>query len=208
MENKTRILSGANDPLEKIIRAYVQNFILQNGAAHVINEGLRILGIGLRPVIDHITFRTLNVEMRAQEFLDHGYTYDANLGVIEYDNWWAKVYRKPGHPAIFIDQAYAGARGKGSLIPQWVKNFGDQILHHVAIQVEDIEQAVFYLEKQGVPMAGSIVGDRGSDLRQIFTKPEMKKNKPFTVLELAERHRGYEGFLPPQAQGLMESTRY
>lgn len=200
-------ITGANDPLEKILRRYIEAFTENNKAGRVVKEGLRVIGIGFRPIIDHITFRTLNVEKRAKEFSDFGYTYDKTLGVIEYENWWAKVYRKPGYPVIFIDQAYDSARGKGSLIPDWVETFGDKVLHHVAVQVDDIEQAVYFLEKQGIPFAGSIVGDKGSDLRQIFTQPEMKQGKPFTVLELAERHRGYAGFLPPQADGLMESTR-
>jgi hypothetical protein len=88
-----------------------------------------------------------------------------------------------------------------------VNAFGDKVLHHIAIQVDDIENAIFFLEKQGVEFVGNIVGDRGTDLRQIFSKPETKNGKPYSVLELAERHRGYAGFLPPQAQGLMESTR-
>ncbi len=204
---KIEVLTGANDPLERRIQNYVDAFISNNRAAHVVAEGMRVIGVGFRPIIDHITFRTLDVEKRAVEFLDLGYQYDKKLGIIEYDNWWAKVYRKQGYPVIFIDQAYKGARGKKSLIPEWVKAFGDNVLHHIAIQVNDIEQAIFYLEKQNVAMAGSIVGDRGTDLRQIFTKPDVKGGKPFTVLELAERHRGYSGFLPPQAQGLMESTR-
>lgn len=201
------LFQGANDPLEKCIRAYVDDFVAHNCAAHEIATGLRVLGIGFRPVVDHLTFRTLNVEKRAQEFLKYGYVYDAKLGIIEYDNWWAKVYRKPGYPACFIDQAYDGPRGKKSLIPDWVKTFGDKVLHHVAIQVDDIESAIFYLEKQGIPMAGKTVGGKGTDLRQIFTQPERVKGKAFSVLELAERHRGYAGFLPPQADGLMESTR-
>lgn len=205
-------LAGLNeavkDPLEKRLAAYVEDFIAHNRAAHVAAMGLHVLGIGFWPIIDHMTFRTLKVEQRAKEFLDCGYRYDEKLGVIEYENWWAKVYRKTGYPVLFIDQAYEGARGKGSLIPEWVETFGDQVLHHIAIRVADIEQAIFYLEKQGVQFAGNIVGDRGTDLRQIFTKPEVKKGKPFSVLELAERHRGYAGFLPPQAQGLMESTRH
>ena len=199
MQTKTTLLTGPNDPLEQLLRYYIQDFIANNTAAKVVANGMRVIGIGFRPVIDHITFRTLDVEKRAKEFLKYGYQYDRKLGVIKYDNWWAKVYRKPGYPAIFIDQPYEGKRGKESLIPEWVKTFGDKILHHVSIQVDDIEQAVFFLEKQGVPMAGNIIGDRGSDLRQIFTKPEMKKKKAFTVLELAERHRGYQGFLPPRA---------
>jgi len=73
--------------------------------------------------------------------------------------------------------------------------------------VDDIETAIYYMEKQSVEFTGGIVGDRGTDLRQIFTKPETKDGKAFTVMELTERHRSYAGFLPPQAQGLMESTR-
>ena len=207
-EHLAGLNEAAHDPLEKLVLRYVEDFIDHNRAAHVIAKGLHVLGIGFWPLIDHITFRTLHVEKRAVEFLDCGYTYDQKLGVIEYENWWAKVYRKPGYPVIFIDQAYDGARGKGSLIPEWVEAFGDKVLHHVAVRVADIEQAIFYLEKQGVEFAGNIVGDRGTDLRQIFTKPEVKKGKPFSVVELTERHRGYAGFLPPQAQGLMESTRH
>ena len=195
------------DPLEVLLKTYIDDFVAHNKAAKVVADGLRVVGIGLRPVLDHVTFRTLDVEARAQEFLSRGYEYDAKLGVIEYENWWAKVYRKPGYPVIFIDQAYEGARGKGALIPGWVNQFSDKVLHHVAVLVDDIETAVFYLEKQGVRFAGRIVGDKGSELRQVFTEPELQGGKPFSVLELTERRRGYTGFLPPQAEGLMQSTR-
>lgn len=195
------------DPLESLLQRYVEDFVRENQSARTIAEGLRVIGIGFWPVIDHLTFRTLDVEERAKEFLKLGYAYDKKLGILEYDNWFAKVYRKVGLPALFIDQAFNGLRGKGSLIPGWVKAFGDKTLHHVAVRVEDIEKAVFYLEKQGVKFAGSVVGDRGTDLRQIFTQPEMKKEKAFSVVELTERHRGFDGFSPPQANRLMESTR-
>lgn len=195
------------DPFESLLRGYVDDFVSQNHAAKVITDGLRVIGIGFWPVIDHLTFRTFDVEERAREFLRHQYEYDSKIGILEYGNWFAKVYRKTGYPAIFIDQAYTGEKGKGSLIPDWVKAFGDKTLHHVAVRVEDIEQSIFYLEKQGVKFAGQIVGDRNTDLRQIFTEPEMKKGKAFSVIELTERHRGFDGFSPPQANRLMESTR-
>lgn len=195
------------DPLETLLQRYIEDFVKQNQAARTLSEGLRVIGTGFWPVIDHLTFRTNDIEERAKEFLKYGYVYDKKLGVLEYDNWFAKVYRKTGMPAMFIDQAFSGPRGKASLIPDWVKAFGDKTLHHVAVRVEEIETAVFYLEKQGVQFAGQIVGDRGTDLRQIFTQPEMKKGKAFSVVELTERHRGFDGFSPPQANRLMESTR-
>lgn len=199
--------SRGADPLEVLLRRYVGDFVRENQAARIMAEGLRVVGIGFWPVVDHLTFRTLNVEERAKEFLKLNYAYDSKLGILEYNNWFAKVYRRTGYPALFVDQAYTGAKGKGSLIPDWVKAFGDKTLHHVAVRVEDIEKSVFYLEKQGVKFAGGIVGDRGSDLRQIFTDPETKQGKAFSVVELTERHRGYDGFSPPQANRLMESTR-
>lgn len=195
------------DPIEKAIRSYLEEFVAHNKAAQVVSSGLKVIGIGLRPVLDHITFRALSVEERAKEFLNFGYTYDSKLGVIEYDNWWAKVYRKPGYPAIFIDQAFNGGRGRGSLIPDWVETFGDKVPHHVTIQVDDIENAVFFLEKQGIPFVGRILGSRGTDLRQIFAKPEVSKEKEFTVLELVERHRGFTGFVPPSAPNLAEASK-
>ena len=108
---------------------------------------------------------------------------------------------------MFIDQAFAGERGRGSLIPQWVDAHGDQRFHHIAVLVEDIEAGIKTLKARGIECTGDIVGKRGSDLRQIFTRPEKKDGEPFTVLELIERHNGYSGFLPPQAEGLMQSTR-
>lgn len=199
--------SLAGDPLETLLRRYVDDFVRENQAARVISEGLRVIGVGFWPILDHITFRTLDVEERAKEFLKFKYTYDSELGVLEYNNWFAKVYRKPGYPPLFLDQAYPGARGKGSLIPDWVKAFGDKTIHHVAVRVEDIEQAILFLEKQGVKFAGEAVGERGTELRQIFTQPEMKKGKAFSVVELTERHKGFMGFSPPQADRLMQSTK-
>ena len=197
----------SGEGLDGLLKSYIDDFISHNRAAKVISDGLRVIGIGFRPVIDHMTFRTLDVDQRAKEFLKYGYADDRKLGIIEYENWWAKVYRKDGYPALFIDQAYGGPKGKGSLIPDWVRTFGDKALHHIAVQVDDIENAIYFLEKQSVVFSGNIVGDRGTDLRQIFTQPETCNGKAFTVVELTERRRGYTGFLPPQAQGLMESTR-
>ena len=195
--------------IEKKIQEYIENFIRQNKTAQAMERHLFTAGIGFRPVVDHITFRTFDVEKRAQEFTSEDFVWDKSLGnkgIIEYNDWWAKVYRRPGFPAIFIDQAYEGKRGEPSLIPGWVKRFGDQTLHHVAIAVDDIEKSIEALKKLGIECAGEIVGARGSDLRQIFTKAEVKDGQAFSVIELTERHNGYAGFLPPQADGLMKSS--
>ena len=199
----------SNTSIDKKIKAYVDDFVRQNKAAQAMGRLLRSAGTGFRPVVDHITFRTNDVEKRAKEFTSEGFVWDQSLGsngIIEYNDWWAKVYRCPGFPAIFIDQAYEGKRGESSLIPAWVKRFGDQTLHHVAIAVDDIEESIEALKKLGVECAGEIVGAPGSDLRQIFTKAEVKDGQAFSVIELTERHNGYAGFLPPQADGLMKSS--
>ena len=193
--------------LDQLLLKYLEQFLEGNRVARELAISLKQTGVGIGPLIDHCTIRTHDVDSRAKQFLDLGYAYDKNIGVLEFDNWWAKVYRKPGHPALFIDQAFSDARGQPSLIPEWVDHHGDQCFHHIAILVENIEDAIEALNNKGFEMAGQIIGENGSDLRQVFTDPEIKNGRVYSVLELIERHNGYQGFLPPQADGLMESTR-
>jgi hypothetical protein len=192
---------------DKFFARYIDDFLAGNSAARNLADSLKATGVGLMPLVDHCTLRTLDVDKRAREPIKFGFRYDESIGVLEFDKWWAKVYRKPGYPTLFIDQAFSSERGKDSLIPGWVNAHGDQCFHHIAIRVEDIEIAMTALETKNVQFAGKIVGEPGTDLRQIFTQPEELNGKVFSVLELIERHNGYPGFLPPQADGLMESTR-
>jgi hypothetical protein len=189
--------------LEQVITRYVQEYTAANQAAGIVRDALEAIGIGLFPVVDHITLRTQSIDSRAEEFLRLGYAYSE---ILEYDDWWAKVYRAPGCPALFVDQAYDDERGQTSIIPGWVKQFGDRTLHHIAVRVTDIETSIQRLTERGITFAGQIVGERGGDLRQIFTVPEQKDGHAFSVLELTERHRGYQGFSPPDANSLMQST--
>jgi catechol 2,3-dioxygenase-like lactoylglutathione lyase family enzyme len=190
--------------LDQSLDAYLKDFVARNRAAAILKQGLDQVGGGFFPVADHLTFRTDDIDRRAEEFLILGYQLSETL---EYEDWYAKVYRTPGYPPLFIDQAYPGDRGQTSLIPAWVRRFGDRTLHHVAIRVEDIELAMARLRSAGVNFAGHIVGVRGSALRQVFTLPEEVDGAPFSVVELTERHEGYLGFSPPQADSLMKSTK-
>ena len=192
-----------NRELDGLLARMVEEFLRRNQAATTLQTMLDEAGVGFTPVIDHVTVRTLDIDRRAEPFIALGYAFDETL---EYDDWYAKVYRKAGYPALFVDQAYGGDRGRTSIIPGWVQQFGDQVFHHVAVRVENIETAVRQLNQKGIVFAGNIVGARGDALRQIFSSPEMIEGHPFSVLELAERHRGYLGFLPPQADSLMKST--
>ncbi len=192
-----------NRELDGLLARMVGEFLRRNQAATTLQTMLDEAGVGFTPVIDHVTVRTLDIDRRAEPFIALGYAFDETL---EYDDWYAKVYRKAGYPALFVDQAYGGDRGRTSIISGWVQQFGDQVFHHVAVRVENIETAVRQLKQKGIVFAGNIVGARGDALRQIFSSPEMIEGHPFSVLELAERHRGYLGFLPPQADSLMKST--
>jgi catechol 2,3-dioxygenase-like lactoylglutathione lyase family enzyme len=189
--------------LDTLISRMIEAYVSRNHAAGVLRDLLEQAGVGFYPVADHLTLRTLDIDRRAEEYTRLGYAHSETL---QYDDWYAKVYRKVGYPALFVDQAYPDERGKTSIIPGWVKKFGDQVYHHVAVRVDDIEKAIDRLRAKGVVFTGQIVGARGGPLRQIFTAPEMIDGQPFSVLELAERHRGYQGFSPPQADSLMKST--
>jgi hypothetical protein len=200
-------MSNATNLTDAFFGEYIEQFLSENKAANFLANELSNCGVGLMPLIDHCTIRTIDVNTRSKDFLGLGFTEDQKLGVLEFDNWWAKVLRKPGYPSLFIDQAFAGERGQASLIPEWVHAHGDRCFHHIAVLVEDIEHAIQQMKAHKFEFVGEIVGARNTDLRQIFTKPEIKQDKAYTVLELIERHNGYQGFLPPQADGLMESSR-
>ncbi len=189
--------------LDNLLERMVADYVSRNKAAGILKAILDESGVGFSPVIDHVTIRTFDIDHGAEPFAALGYVYDETL---HYNDWYAKVYRKTGYPALFVDQAYDDDRGKTSIIPGWVKKFGDRVFHHVAARVEDIEKSVARLKQKGVVFAGNIVGAPGDSLRQIFSAPEMVDGQPFSVLELAERHRGYQGFLPPQADSLMRSS--
>ncbi|MDO8729807.1 MAG: hypothetical protein Q7J69_01270 [Candidatus Omnitrophota bacterium] len=197
------------DRAEKTAHRYIEEFVRNSRPARILREHLDKIGVGLFPLVDHITVRTMDVDRRSKEFIRLGFRWDKNVGingVLEYDDWWAKVYRKPGLPAVFIDQAFTGPRGNTSVIPPWVRRFSDRLLHHVAVRVEEIERAVLEMKKRGIRFAGPIVGARGTDLRQVFTAADVKRGHPFTVVEIIERHRGYAGFSPPSADALMKSS--
>ncbi|MCC7439078.1 MAG: hypothetical protein IT211_11350 [Armatimonadetes bacterium] len=189
----------ANQHIEKVIQQYIRQLVESNKAAQTVHTLLSQVGVGLRPSLDHLSIRTLDVQERALEFEALGFRFDANLGVIERDSWWGKVYRKPGFPPIYIDQAFAGARGEGSPIPGWVKQFTDAGLHHMAVAVEDIEVAAERFASHGISFEDSILGMPGDPFRQLYSIPEMIAGTPHTVIELVERRWGYTGFISPLA---------
>jgi len=185
------------------VQALLDAFWAGNAAARIWGDACAQYGTPL--VIDHITLRCMNIDRCAAPFLSRGYVDGDER--IEYPDqgWWAKVYRRPGYPALFVDQAYDDARGEKSLIPDWVRRFGEDVLHHAAVRVPDIEAAIAGLEERGVGFSGRIVGQHGTRLRQIFTLAEVREGAAFSVLELTERN-GYDGFYPEYADSLMQSS--
>lgn len=178
-----------------VIANYVATFVETNRAAQLVRDRLNAAGVGLRPVIDHISFRTLQVHERALEFEALGYGFDDTIGVVERDDFWYKVYRKAGFPAVLIQQAHEDARGASSPIPAWVERFTDGDAHHIAIVVDRLEDAVETLGEAGMRFIGQIVGDIDSEFRQIYAEPEVVDGVPATVLELIERRWGFTGHM-------------
>ena len=146
---------GKTTDLDAVITRMTEEFLTHNSAARVLRRALDEAGVGFVPVMDHLTIRTMDIDERAEEFVALGYGYDETL---QYEDWFAKVYRRAGYPALFVDQAYPDDRGKTSIIPRWVQKFGDQVFHHVAVRVENIEQSILKLKAKGVVFAGEIVG--------------------------------------------------
>src|SRR5512133_528017 len=180
--------------VESVIENYIDTYISGNAAARYIRHQLETVGVGLRPLIDHMTFRTLDVLERALEFEALGFAYDDRIGVVERDSFWYKVYRRPGFPTVLVQQAHADHRGGPSPIRDWVERFTDGQPQHIAILVDKLEHAVKALSAGGVQFLSGQAPHPNDQYRQIYTVPEMVDGAPFTVLELVERRWGFAGF--------------
>lgn len=194
----------SNQHVERVIFDYVDRYLAGNRMAAQINDAVLQAGIGLRPILDHISIRTLDVQERALEFEALGYFYDDRMGVLERDTYWGKVYRRPGFPVLFLEQAFLDNRSEDSTIPEWVEKFSDGQLHHIAIAVDNIEHAIERFAPLGVRFAGEITGEPKSEFRQIYSEPEVVDGVDFTVIELVERRWGYAGFLRPVDSSLLK----
>ncbi|MBN1688738.1 MAG: hypothetical protein JW893_06520 [Candidatus Omnitrophica bacterium] len=188
--------------IDQKLEGYIRDFLKENRAGRILARGLEVLGVGLWPVIDHLAFCCLSVEQRAKEFLDLGYRFDEETNVLQGRNWWAKIFKKPGYPAVLLCQAYEDERVKQSPIPAWVDAFGEKMVHCLAVHVENAENAVFYLEKQGIPFSHHIVGDQGSKLRQVLSVPEKKNGMVYCTLQFVERRGGFQELMALQLEEL------
>jgi hypothetical protein len=137
---------------------YISRFLSENEAARYIANELSNCGVGLMPLIDHCTLRTLDVDKQAEDLFPLGFSHDQTLGTLEFDNWWAKIYRKPGYPSLFVDQTFAGERGVASLITDWVHTHGDQCFHHIDILVEDIDHAIEKMKSRKIEFLVILLG--------------------------------------------------
>jgi hypothetical protein len=162
-----------------------------------VASGLRVVGVGLWPLVDHLTFRAVDIAKRAEEFTRQGYHEDKTIGVLEGHDWWGKVFRKTGYPSLLIEQPFTGKRGEKSVVLAWVHQYGDKQPHHLAIRVDNLTQAMYFMEKQGIPFSYQSSATHSADFKRVFTEPSRRDGKPYSVLELIERHRGFAGFAHP-----------
>jgi len=177
--------------LEQALKQYTEDLAAGNPAARVVTRGLSLVGIGLRPVLDHLIFRTVHLIERTREFLALGYTRDPAAKVLEHKGHGVEVLRRGCAPAILVEHPHE----KSGL--DWVARFGDQNPYAMAVRVENIDEAVFRLEKQAVGFIRPPAGQQGDVLREIAAQPEIKDGKPFSHLILIERHAGDQRFYSP-----------
>ena len=60
-----------NSAVEQFFSEYIDDFLTGNRAARGLAESLKATGVGLMPLVDHCTLRTLDVDERAKEFINN-----------------------------------------------------------------------------------------------------------------------------------------
>jgi 4-hydroxyphenylpyruvate dioxygenase-like putative hemolysin len=128
---------------------------------------------------------------RANEFLEMGYARDHAAKILEHRGYNVEVFRRGCAPAILLEHPHE----KTGL--EWVAHFGDKKPYAMALRVDDIEEAVFHLEKQSVGFLRPPAGKHGENLRAIAAVPEVKDGRNAHHLVLVERHAGDERFYAP-----------
>lgn len=177
--------------LEQVLKQYVADLAEENSAIRIVTRGLSLVGIGIRPILDHLIFRTVHLKERAQEFLDLGYERDPVAKVLEHKGHGVEVLRRGCAPVILIEHPHE------KIGLDWVAHFGDKKPYAVALRVDDIEEAAFRLEKQTVGFIRPPAGKRGEMLREIAALPEVRDGKDAHYLVLVERHAGDARFYSP-----------
>lgn len=105
------------------------------------------------------------------------------------------LYHQP--PEVFISQG-----SPGSIVDHWVSENGNR-LHHVALQVDDIEEVKKDWEDRGFAEFSSPEILQCPGLKQIFTKPS---DLTGFIWELIEREPGEQGFCNENVKNLMLSS--
>lgn len=177
--------------LEQTLKQYAAALATENPAIRVVTRGLSLIGVGVRPVLDHFIFRTVHVKDRSREFLDLGYERDLAAKVLDHKGHGVEVFRKGCAPAILVEHPHE----KSGL--DWVAHFGDLKPYAMAVRVEDIEEASFRLEKQCVGFLRPPAGKHGETLREIAALPAVREGKDVSHLILVERHSGDQRFYSP-----------
>jgi len=192
-ESKMPSASGCKDPafVEQTLKKYTFGLALENTAVRVVTRGLSLVGIGIRPLLDHMIFRTVHLKDRTNEFLEMGYERDLGAKVLEHKGHGVEVLRKRSCPTILVEHPH----DKSGL--DWIAHFGDKKPYALALRVDDIEEAIFRLEMQAVGFLRPPAGKHGESLREIATLPEKKEGKNASCLILVERHSGDERFYAP-----------
>ncbi|OQA58193.1 MAG: hypothetical protein BWY42_00155 [Candidatus Omnitrophica bacterium ADurb.Bin277] len=177
--------------LEQLLKKNIDAFAAVNPSAKVILRGLSLVGIGFRPVLDHLLFRTTRPSERVREFTELGYSGDPSARVMDGCGNPVSVYRCRCLPAILIEEA----RGKDSR--EWVRLFGDSSPYMLGMKVDSLEEAAFYLEKQAVRFLRPEAGKPGEEVRAIAALPVFRDGAAVNVLVLVERHAGNTNYYGP-----------
>jgi len=107
----------------------------------------------------------------------------------------SSIYHQP--PEVFISQG-----SPGSIVDRWVAENGNR-LHHVALQVDNIEEVKNEWEDLGFAEFSSPEILQCPGLKQIFTKPS---DLTGFIWELIEREPGEQGFCNENVKNLMLSS--
>lgn len=173
------------------INAYLKEFRAHYPVADAFLKSLSLVGVGVWPVADHLLFRVYDGAPKTEELLALGYKLKSKKVAHESRGSLITAYAQVSFPDILIETPSKKGVGEAS---QWIEKNNQQELAGLAIRVEEIESAVYFLEKQGVKFHYPIHGKTPEALRWIKMSISENDGASDSAFFLLERRGAWDHY--------------
>jgi len=173
------------------INSYLEEFKSRYPVVEVFFKSLALVGVGIWPVVDHLLFRVYDGTEKTEELLSLGYVLKSKKVAHESRGSLITSYAQISFPDVLVETP--AKKGVGDAA-NWIDKNSESELAGMAIRVEEIEKAVYFLEKQNIKFYYPIHGARSETLRWIKMVLKEAGDQSDSAFFLLERRGAWDRY--------------